>query len=183
MPSTNSLCLALPALFILGAMGVPAMAQDSGGVRLSHGLNGGPVGLARPMKVVGMPLLTARDVQNGMTAVDHQSQNQSSISGLRGDAGFLGGFGFGSALASSRQSVQSGEGFGHHHGGARPIIINNTGPLAVTTGNNNLVQQQSASGPGPIAQQQVATVGGHSSDGGATNLVGSNGNIVQRAPN
>lgn len=114
------------------------------------------------------------------------------------DAGFLGGFSFGTPRAASRQPVQvaqddgffdGGTGFGFEPGfergsrrrGARPIIINNQGPLAVTVGNGNLVQQQSATGPGPIAQQQVATTGG-AAGGGALNLVTGGGNIVQRAP-
>lgn len=184
------------AVLALSALSIPAMAQDSGGVRMAPGLNGGPVGLARPLPFT-RTFITAHDVQNGMTAADHQAQNQAMISRLRGDAGFLAGFSMGTPLAASRQVPVStedggyqdfggqwgGEGGGHHHRhGSGPIIINNQGPLAVTTGNGNVVQQQSATGSGPIAQQQVATVPGSGSGGGALNLVTGLGNIIQRAP-
>ncbi len=181
------------SVLALTTLAVPAMAQDAGGVRLAPGVNGGPVGLARPLPYAPPPLLTARDLQNGMTAADHQAQNQNAITRLRGDAGFLAGFSFGTPLAASRQPQQqlaydAGGGGGggyrrHHRRGSGPTIINNNGPLAVTVGNGNVIQQQSASGTGPIAQQQVATTpGAGSHGGGATNLVLGSGNIVQRAP-
>jgi hypothetical protein len=180
----RSLC---PMLALL-ALGVPAMAQDSGGVRLAPGIKGGPVGLARPLPFTRPPLLTAHDVQNGMTPADHQAQNQAMISSLRGDPGFLSGFSFGTPLAASRQPQvlpdDGGYSYRRHHGhGQGPIIINNEGPLAVTVGNGNVVQQQSATGSGPTAQQQVATMpGARSAGGGAVNLVSGSGNILQRAP-
>jgi hypothetical protein len=184
------------AVVALMALSVPAMAQDAGGVRLAPGLNGGPVGLAKPLPFT-QTFITAHDMQNGMTAADHQAKNQSMISRLRGDAGFLAGFSMGTPLAGSRQvpvatddgSFQDfggdqGGGGGHRHRhGSRPIVINNQGPLAVTVGNGNVVQQQSANGSGPIAQQQVATTpaaGSHG--GGALNLVTGGGNIIQAAP-
>jgi hypothetical protein len=174
----------LVAMLLLGAAMAPALAQDAGGVRLAPGLKGGPVGLARPLPFTRPPLLTAHDLQGGLTAADHQAQNQAMITRVRGDAGFLAGFAFGTPLAASRQPVQTwdgGDGRGHRR--RQPIIINNNGPLAVTVGNDNLVQQQSAAGSGPIAQQQVANVGGHAASGGALNLVSGGGNIIQRAPN
>jgi hypothetical protein len=178
----------LPVLALM-ALSVPAMAQDSGGVRLAPGVNGGPVGLARLLPFVPQPFVTAHDLQNGMTAADHQAANQNAITKLRGDPGFLAGFSMGTPLAASRQ-VQTSQtfaddgGFGspHHHHGQGPIIINNDGPLALTVGNGNLVQQQSAKGSGPIAQQQVATAPRGGSAGGALNLVSGAGNITQRAP-
>jgi hypothetical protein len=144
-----------------------------------------------------MPFVTARDIQASAMPANRSAKHQEMIAGLRGDAGFLGGFSFGTPRAGSRQQVQvaqddgffdPGFGFGSEPGvggggnrrGRGPVIINNQGPLAVTVGDGNLVQQQSATGPGPVAQQQVVTTGGNG--GGALNLVTGGGNIVQRAP-
>ena len=175
-----------PMLALL-SVGVPAMAQDSGGLRLAAGTNGGPVGLARPLPFTRPPFLSARDLQNGMAPGDHQAKNQAMISRLRGDPGFLSGFSFGTPVAASRQKPtlpdDGGYGYRQEHGyGEGPIIINNQGPLAVTVGNGNVVQQQYATGSGPIAQQQVATTPGAVSGGGALNLVSGSGNIIQRSP-
>jgi hypothetical protein len=180
----------LPILALI-ALSVPAMAQDSGGVPLAPGVHGGPKGLARLLPFVPQPFVTAHDLQNGMTAADHQAADQNAITQLRGDPGFLSGFSMGTPLAASRQvqptqAFPDDGGYGyrrHHHGnGQGPIIINNEGPLAVTVGNGNVVQQQSAKGSGPIAQQQVATAPSKGSGGGALNLVSGSGNIIQRAP-
>jgi hypothetical protein len=175
--------LALASVLALMALHVPAMAQDAGGVPLKSNVAGGVINIARPLPST-RTFLTAHDVQNGMTAADHQAADQNAITALRGDPGFLSGFSFGSPLAASLQPVQNDGGYWrrHHRGqGHGPTIINNNGPLAVTVGNNNLVQQQSANGPGPIGQQQVATAPGGRS-GGALNLVTGSGNIIQRAP-
>jgi hypothetical protein len=162
------------------ALALPASAQESGGLRIAPEAKGGPVGLARPLPEV-RTLITAADLQGGMTSADRQALHQDMISRLRGDPGFLAGFSFGQPLAPSRQaqSFDGGGSFasGHRHH-SRPIVINNQGPLAVTVGNGNVVQQQSAIGSGPIAQQQVAGSG----PGGALNLVTGGGNIIQRAP-
>jgi hypothetical protein len=191
------------SLLALLALAEPALAQESGGLRLAPGVNGGPVGLARPLPFTPPPFLTAHDMQNGTTAADRQAKNQSMITRLRGDAGFLGGFSMGTPLAASRQPALpvlpdqfadggfadggfanggTGRGHGHRHHGSPPVVINNQGPLALTVGNGNVVQQQSANGPGPIAQQQIATVPGLGSGGGAVNLVTGGGNILQRSP-
>jgi hypothetical protein len=175
----------LPSLAVL-LLGAPAMAQDAGGVSLAPGIGKGPVGLARPLLSAPPPFLTARDLQNGMTPADHQAQNQNMITRLRGDAGYLAGFSFGTPRAQSRQVPVAGEdgGFGFGGDGRRhrrpPVIINNEGPLQVINGTGNVVQQQYASGPGPIAQQQVSTTG--AAGGGALNVVTGSGNIVQRTP-
>jgi hypothetical protein len=178
---------ALVSILALAALSVPAMAQDSGGVRLAPGLNGGPVGLARPLPYTRPPFVTAHELQNGMTAADHQAADQNAIAQVRGDPGFLSGFAFGTPLAASRQPLPASyDGGGHRRRrgqGSHTTIINNGGPLAVTVGDGNVIQQQSANGAGPIAQQQVATVpGGASHGGGATNLISGSGNIIQRAP-
>jgi hypothetical protein len=189
------------------ALAVPAMAQESGGLRISAAAGTGPHGLAQLLPQV-RTLVTAADVQGGMTAADRQALHQDMITRLRGDPGFLSGFSFGQPLAASRQPLPqsvgsgfwSGPGHHHHHGGDQalatdpaspvqgtgtgagrsrrsPIIINNQGPLAVTVGNGNVVQQQSANGSGPIALQQVAN-----SPGRAVNVASGGGNVPQRAP-
>jgi uncharacterized membrane protein len=142
------------------------------------------------MQYAHNPYMTARDVQGGMTAADHQAKDQAMITALRGDPGYLAGFSMGTPLAPSRQPAQAlpddgGYRYRRMHGGHGdgPIIINKGGTLAVTVGNGNLVQQQTATGSGPIAQQQVATVPGRgASGGGALNLVSGAGNIIQHAP-
>jgi hypothetical protein len=174
---------------VLLSCGTRCLAQESGGLGLDPAIKDGPHGLARPMQFTRPPFLTARDIQGGMTAADHQAQNQAMISRLRGDPGYLAGFSFGTPLAASRQQVSAlpddgGYRYRRQHGhGDGPIIINNQGPLALTVGNGNVVQQQSATGSGPIAQQQVATTPSRGSLGsGAFNLVSGSGNIIQRAP-
>lgn len=161
-----------PALALI-SLGLPAMAQDAGGVPLAANVGRGPVGLARPMPFTRPPLVTAQDLQNGMTPADRQTQDQNMITALRGDPGYLAGFAFGTPLAASRQpvaAVNSDWYRHHHHHDSSPVVINNEGPLALTVGNGNVVQQQSAIGSGPIAQQQVSTLPGAAS-GGAVNVV------------
>jgi hypothetical protein len=169
------------------SLAAPALAQESGGLGLDPHIGDGPHGLARPLQFTRTPLLTAHDVQNGMTASDHQAQDQAMITRLRGDPGFLAGFSSGTPLAASRQPplpYDAGYWYRHSHGhGQGPIVINNQGPLALTVGNGNVVQQQSATGTGPIALQQVATTPATASrNTGALNLVSGTGNIIQRAP-
>jgi len=177
----------LGPLLALLTFGAPVMAQETGGVALAPGTNGGPVGLARPLPYTRPPLLTAQDLQGGLTAADRQAKHQEMIGRLRGEPGLLSGFSGGTPLAASRQLSQrlpDDAGYRRRHRqNAAPIIINNEGPLAVTVGKGNVVQQQFATGSGPIAQQQVSTTanaGPHG--GGATNLVSGSGNIIQRAP-
>jgi hypothetical protein len=129
----------------------------------------------------GQPLAASRQppVPNdgGWYWHHHHHQGQGQV--LGGGQGQALGGGQGQALGGGQGQV-FGQGHGHDRG---PTIINSTGPFAVTVGNDNLVQQQSATGSGPTAQQQVATLpsaGSHS--GGAVNLVSGSGNIIQRAP-
>jgi hypothetical protein len=195
----------LGALALLALAG-PGLAQETGGLRISPAAGTGPVGLAQPLPFTYQPLVTARDLQAGPTAAERRERHQGLISKLRGDPGYLAGFSFGTPLAPSRQvpvAADEGFGFGFEEGfgpgggrGRRPIVINNNGPVAVAVGNDNVIQQQTAISPGPIAQQQVATVnrgadgsaGGAKSGGipviggGAVNIVTGNGNIIQRAP-
>jgi len=178
----RSVMVAGVALLCLGR---PALSQESGGLGLDPHVGDGPHGIARPMLFTRPPLQTAQGVQNGLTAADHQAQDQAMISRLRGDPGYLAGFSFGTPLAPSRQAQTPYDPwYRHSHGhGQGRVVINNEGPLAVTVGNGNVVQQQSATGAGPIAQQQVATTPALRSNGsGAFNLVSGAGNIIQRAP-
>jgi hypothetical protein len=121
----------VPVLALL-ACGAPAMAQESGGLRLAPGIGSGPVGLARPLAVARTGPMTAQDAQNGMTPASHQAQNQATITRLQGDPGFLSGFSFGTPLAASRQpwpfgtpQAASGQtwpddgGYWRRHGGGR----------------------------------------------------------------
>src|ERR1700758_3330156 len=97
--SARSLPTVSLAAVCLAAVSVPALAQQSGGLNLSPAVHGGPVGLARPLPVTPMPLITAQQMQNGVTGSDHQALNQNMIAALRGDPGYLGGFQFGTPLA------------------------------------------------------------------------------------
>src|SRR5271167_2670460 len=99
---TRSTLIAVVAFLALGA---PAMAQESGGLGLDPRIGDGPHGLARPMQFTRPPLATAHGVQGGMTPADHQAQDQTMISQLRGDPGYLAGFLSGTPLAASRQAA------------------------------------------------------------------------------
>jgi hypothetical protein len=170
------------------SLGAPVLAQESGGLGLDPAIGDGPRGLAQPLPYTAPPYFTARDLQVGMSAADRQAKNQSMITKLRGDPGYLAGFSFGTPLAASRQQVggfpdDGGYGYRRRHGhGSGPIIINE-GPTVLTFGDGNVVQQQNATSSSPIAQQQVSTKAAPGvSGGGATNLVTGAGNIIQRAP-
>jgi hypothetical protein len=130
------------------ALAAPAMAQESGGLHISAAAGTGPHGLAQLLPQV-RTLITAADVQGGMTAADRQAKNQDMITRLRGDPGFLSGFSFGQPLAASRQPQPVDSGFGffgdhhhhhHHGGGGDQAIVNdqanvtNQAPLAQSNG-------------------------------------------------
>jgi len=107
MSARSSLSLSILSALALTALAVPAMAQQSGGLQISPARPGGPVGLARPLQSAPMPLITAQQMQNGMTASDHQTADQNMITSLKGDPGFLSGFQFGTPMAASSQQVQT----------------------------------------------------------------------------
>ena len=184
----------IPSLFLVATVAMPAAAQESGGLGLSSEAlsNGGPRGLARPLPFT-FPSITAADLQAMPTAAERRQRNQSMIARVRGDGGFLDGFGFGRPNAASRQRPQPAP-----EPVFSPILIDQRtkvvnrfeAPVAVTVGDGNVVQLQGANGngDGPVAQQQVATVGGKTvrgpgrvAGGGATNLVTPDGNIIQNA--
>ena len=195
--------LLIPALALLaaGAATLPALAQDSGGLELSPEALavGGPRGLARPLRIT-FPSIGAADLQATPTPAERRQRHQALIARTRGDGGFLDGFALGQPRAASRQPPPPPvePAFVPIFIDQRTKVVNRfEAPVAVTVGNNNLVQQQGGgSGSGPTALQQVATVGGQATSGpgggngrrrgteggGATNIVTSDGSIVQASP-
>lgn len=196
----------LLALALAAAAGGTAAAQEAGGVRPSPGAAAGPVGLTQPLPVV-YQAFTPADLHQGYTATmaghvgvgaaNRQAAHRDRVARLRGDGGYLDGFFFGQPMAGSRLPPPPPLEPIFNYVALQPVLIDNFGgPIAITSGDGNVVQQQSASGPGPIAQQQVATVsrrangdhegsaGGHaiSPEQGGINLVTGRGNIIQRAP-
>jgi len=180
----------IPAL-ALTLLALPAAAQEMGGQQLAPQWAHGPKGIARQL-LSAQPSVGAADVQANSGATDRLSQHQQMIANIRGDAGYLGGFLFGTPLSASVQrpaNANSGPGIyvngTYYPGGRRPVIINDPGgSVAVAVGNGNVIQQQQATGSGPIALQQVATLGtaAQARSGGAVNVVTGGGNIVQSAP-
>lgn len=203
----------IPSLLLLAAVALPAAAQESGGLSITPEAlsSGGPRGLARPLPFT-FPSFTAADMQAMPTAAERRQRNQSMIARVRGDGGFLDGFTRGQPNAGSRQRIrpapepvfapvfvdaptfvdQRTEVLNFYDIQERTKVVNRfEAPVAVTVGNGNVVQQQGASGAGggPIAQQQVATIGGKTvrgpgsgvAGGGATNLITPDGNILQSA--
>ena len=187
--------LIVPALAVLASLATPAAAQESGGLTLAPRNARGPTGLARMLPFVPNAV-SAADVQASLKATDHSARHQEMIAHLRGDAGFLGGFAFGRPLSASVQPIQRvplapepdfGTADGQGHGGRRrprQIVLNQTFEGPVVIGDNNNVQQQIANGSGPIALQQVLSQSAASgtAGGGAVNVVGADGRIVQQAP-
>jgi hypothetical protein len=175
----------LIATLACAAAALPAAAQESGGLALAPEAlaAGGPRGLARPLPFT-FPSITAGDVQKSLKATDRKSQHQQLVARTRGDAGYLGGFSLGQPLSASVQPAPQADGGG---GGfwpgrpRRPVIINNTfdGPVVFSRGDGNVIQQQTASGSGPIALQQMSN--GQPTPGNLVNVVGPDGNIVQRS--
>lgn len=188
--------LALLATAATAAIG-PAFAQDSGGLGLSPEALavGGPRGLARPLRIT-FPNIGAADLQVTPTPAERRQRHQALVARTRGDGGFLDGFALGQPRALSRQPPPPPvePAFVPIFIDQRTKVVNRfEAPVAVTVGNNNLVQQQGGgSGSGPTALQQVATVGGQATGGGgrrrgtegggATNIVTSDGSIVQASP-
>lgn len=196
----------LLALALAAAAGGTAAAQEAGGVRPSPGA-AGPVGLTQPLPVV-YQAFTPADLHQGYTATmaghvgvaaaNRQAAHRDRVARLRGDGGYLDGFFFGQPVAGSRLPPPPPLEPVFNYVALQPVLIDNFGgPIAITSGDGNVIQQQSASGSGPIAQQQVATVsrranGGPeesaadglavSPEGGGINLVTGRGNIIQRAP-
>jgi hypothetical protein len=164
-----------PAFAFLAAslLAAPALAQESGGLRISPEAGTGPTGLAQPLPVQFTPI-TAADIQKASKATNRSARHQALVARTRGDAGTLGGFSLGTPFAPSVQVGPEIFDF------STPVIVNNTyeGPVAITTGNGNVVQMQSATGSGPIALQQ-ATSGQAAVSSGAVNRIGPDGNIVQ----
>lgn len=105
----------LSGLAALALLGGKAAAQDAGGFSVNPQL-GAAVGMSMGMGMGMPPLLprqpvfvnaARRGAPPGATVtnpnVSRQATHQQAIAKIRGDAGFLGGFNKGQALAASRQ--------------------------------------------------------------------------------
>jgi hypothetical protein len=166
------------ALVLLAAPFTAAQAQETGGLALAPAMARGPVGLARPLPVV----------MSGITAQALQSASMPLPGSALGQQGLMDPQAL-SAQPSFGADGSSGDfGWAQHRPGRTKVVVNNfEGPVAIVSGNGNAVQQQTAQGSGPIALQQVSTVGGQKgvpspgSGGGARNVVTGDGLIVQGA--
>jgi hypothetical protein len=144
--------------FCLAAIAGPAVAQEAGGVTVAPAAVAGLSGLAQLLPFT-FPAPTAADLQGRVSAADRQAAHRNMVARVRGDGGFLDGFAFGQPVAPSRFPVAP-QGQGFNLVLPPPVIIDHaSGPIAFIDGDGNVIQQQSATGSGPIAQQQVATVG------------------------
>lgn len=187
------LLLSLAGTVLVGAP-ITVRAQDMGGLLLAQQGYGSGYALTTPRS-------GAQQMQSLLGATDRSATHQAMIGRIRGDAGFLGGFTFGTPNSASGQERQARATPGWSdaswagatdsfptyatatRASRRTVIINQfDGPVAI--GNGNVVQQQNAAGNGPIAQQQVSSMaaGASSATNGARNVVMGNGQIVQRVP-
>jgi hypothetical protein len=186
----------LPGVLLAALQLQPAAAQDMGGVNLLPEAlaAGGPHGLARPMRTT-FAGIGAADIQglNMPSAAERRQLHQQMIARVRGDGGFLDGFGLGQPLAASRQAPIPVDPapvpiieqiFAPTFNRNRTVIRNSfEAPVAVTVGHGNVVQQQGPQSGGTNAQQQVANIGGSARrSGGASNVIAPDGSIAQQAP-
>ena len=145
--------LLLPAALLLTAG--TAAAQDAGGIGFAPG---GPSAanmaqaFAQPPRLPVFANAAPRGAPPGMMVtnptVSRKSMHQQAITKIRGDAGFLGGFNKGQALAPSRQPPPPAFDF------APPVFID--APFIVNNFNSAL---NFAFGDGNVSQQGVKTGG------------------------
>ena len=166
----------LPGLAALALLGGTAAAQDAGGFSVSPQL-GAAVGMSMGMGMGMPPLLprqpvfvnaARRGAPPGATVTDpnvsRQAKHQQAIAKLRGDAGFLGGFNKGQALAASRQPPPEPIVPAFTFIDA-PFIVNNfDSSLALSFGDSNVTEQfivqggdgSGGGGVGGITEQAAA---------------------------
>lgn len=153
----------LSGLATLALLGGTAAAQDAGGFSVNPQL-GAAVGMSMGMGMGMPPLLprqpvfvnaAQRGAPPGATVtnpnVSRQAKHQQAIAKIRGDAGFLGGFNKGQALAASRQPPPEPIVPNFTFIDA-PFIVNNfDSSLALSFGDSNVTEQfifQGADGSG-----------------------------------
>ncbi|QCO14319.1 hypothetical protein D3869_03240 [Azospirillum brasilense] len=143
----------LSGLAALALLGGTAAAQDAGGFSVNPQL-GAAVGMSMGMGMGMPPLLprqpvfvnaTRRGAPPGATVtnpnVSRQATHQQAIAKIRGDAGFLGGFNKGQALAASRQPPPEPIVPNFTFIDA-PFIVNNfDSSLALSFGDSNVTEQ------------------------------------------
>ena len=165
----------LPGLAALALLGGTAAAQDAGGVSVNPQL-GAAVGMSMGMGMGMPPLLprqpvfvnaAQRGAPPGATVtnpnVSRQAKHQQAIAKIRGDAGFLGGFNKGQALAASRQPPPEPIVPSFTFIDA-PFIVNNfDSSLALSFGDSNVTEQfivqgadGSGGGGGGVTEQSAA---------------------------
>jgi len=166
----------LSGLAALALLGGTAAAQDAGGFSVNPQL-GAAVGMSMGMGMGMPPLLprqpvfvnaTRRGAPPGATVtnpnVSRQATHQQAIAKIRGDAGFLGGFNKGQALAASRQPPPEPI-LPNFTFIDAPFIVNNfDSSLALSFGDSNVTEQyviQGADGSagGGGAEQAAAPTG------------------------
>lgn len=143
----------LSGLAALALLGGTAAAQDAGGFSVNPQL-GAAVGMSMGMGMGMPPLLprqpvfvnaAQRGAPPGATVtnpnVSRQAKHQQAIAKIRGDAGFLGGFNKGQALAASRQPPPEPIVPNFTFIDA-PFIVNNfDSSLALSFGDSNVTEQ------------------------------------------
>ncbi|WP_114860764.1 hypothetical protein [Azospirillum brasilense] len=143
----------LSGLAALALLGGAAAAQDAGGFSVNPQL-GAAVGMSMGMGMGMPPLLprqpvfvnaARRGAPPGATVtnptVSRQATHQQAIAKIRGDAGFLGGFNKGQALAASRQPPPEPIVPNFTFIDA-PFIVNNfDSSLALSFGDSNVTEQ------------------------------------------
>ncbi|CAO3443458.1 hypothetical protein [Azospirillum argentinense] len=143
----------LSGLAALALLGGTAAAQDAGGFSVNPQL-GAAVGMSMGMGMGMPPLLprqpvfvnaARRGAPPGATVtnptVSRQATHQQAIAKIRGDAGFLGGFNKGQALAASRQPPPEPIVPNFTFIDA-PFIVNNfDSSLALSFGDSNVTEQ------------------------------------------
>lgn len=171
----------LSGLAALALLGGTAAAQDAGGFSVNPQL-GAAVGMSMGMGMGMPPLLprqpvfvnaARRGAPPGATVtnpnVSRQATHQQAIAKIRGDAGFLGGFNKGQALAGSRQPPPEPIVPNFTFIDA-PFIVNNfDSSLALSFGDSNVTEQY-------VIQGADGSAGG---GGGGGNVAG--GNVAEQA--